>query len=884
MDAAFAQDDGGMNMDEGLGQAPEDPSETDDAPNLGGPNTGGISDKMEEDADKEKEDEQAIKDGDKPPLEDCGTMDVECWGTNQLIKFVWWFLRAPLMFLEKLITGFEGMGFALPDPSGPLTDKYDQVAEKVRPLVLVGMLLLGALMMVRPAHINSQYLLQVGLPKIGLAVLGLAFFPTLASTISEISNGLAQSFYKDADVTSMFAELLKETFIGEGIAILAVLFTPASWTVVGILALIFLLPVLLLVLAIFVITYLNALFFSLLVLVGPVALACYAVPGLQSITEAWFKGILATAILPVILSIEIMLLSWAGSNPNAMGGGSGGTAALVVAIMLLVLMFKTPGKVYHWAFGAFGGGGGGGFLAGMGLRSMINKGLQVAAGAGIGGAGAAAASGAAGASTGKVIRNAADTYSRNSSSGWGAGRLKQHANAHNSRSALKSIQDEPGAMRGIRDAGKSHVAAESRKEELQAEVLGGKLDPQEAAKQKEAIEAHQAESKQALANNLAQTDGAQQAGRSSDDYANLIDAESQAQEKGQGSQVGGLASQHATDSDVDEAAQQARDTSGSQPTQSPEDELQSYTARIDENEGSSEATAASQTQAGDEQRAQRVSSDAGAGGQSNEDSGEISDEGLKSSQQSAAADNSNSDPGSNSGRVSKGAAAAAASGAAGSKTGSGDANKVGQRHPGDSGYSPPRFTKNKLSDADKEKAKSLNKFIASNPEAKRQYDMALKDDKAQRNKQGTIHHQAMKGSISHQQAKLKAGGHQAHRNQILKGAARDLHSRYHNEVGGNHSGPPVAQSDVERLVGARFDHAYDHPDQHNQMWRSKGHESPSFSRHSSNQGSGTGSSISFAADNESSFDPSDGPNFSDRSHAPQENPSFGPYGGSEDRE
>lgn len=871
--------------------------------------------KDKEDKKNEEKESEDIKNGEKPPLKECGRVDVECWGTNQLIKFIWWAIRAPVLALEKLITGFEGMGFALPDPSGPLTDKYAQVAEKVRPLVLVGMLLLGALMMARPHDYNSQYLLQIGLPRIGIAVLGLAFFPTLASTIADISNGLAQSFYKDAEVTATFSQLLTETVIAQIITFLAVLTTPAGWTLLGIMAVILLLPILLVVLVIFVITYLNALFFSLLVLIGPVALACYAVPNLQSITETWFKGILATAILPVIFSIEIMLLSWVIANPEAVGAGKG-TAGFIVSIMLLILMFKTPGKVYHWAFGGFGGGGGGGFLAGMGMRSIINKGLQVAAGAGTGGAGAAAAgaagAGAAGAagvaggaSAGKVIRNAADTYSKNSNSGWGKGRLAQHAGAHNSRSALKSIQNEPGAMHGIKDAGKSHVAAESRKEELQAEVLGGKLDPKEAAKQKEAIDAHQAESKQTLADNLARTQGAEQGGKSSEDYANLIDAESQAQENGQGSQVAGLTSPHATDSGVDEAAQQSQDTANSQDTghsqdaQTPEDELQSYTACIDENETNSEAASGSQAQAGDEQRNQRVSSEDGTGGQSNEDSGEMSGEGLKSSQQqSENAGTLDADTGSNSGHLSKGVAAGAAAGAAAagagaasgtSTTGSAGSKSAAQKQPGDSGYSPQRFTKNKLSDADKEKAKRLNKFIASNPEAKRQYDMALKDDKAQRNKQGSIHNQAMKGSISQQQAKAKAGGHQSHRNQILNGAKEDLHSRYHDSMGGNHTGPPMSPSDVGRIVGARFDHAYDHPQQHNDMWRSQGHENPSFGPHSNDRMSGSGSDggsssgAGFEVRNDTSSYPPDSPDVEPPVPPPDGDPSFRRPGGREDR-
>ena len=316
--AALAQEEGTNNpmemTPEGVGESPE---EADEGPQMTGPDTTGqmSNPDTEDGSGDQNNDEQAKENGEAPPTEDCGMVDPGCWTNNALITFVWWIVRAPMLFIQELITGFEGMGFALPDPSGPLIEKYDQVAEKVRPVVLVGMLITGGLMLARSANYNTAYLLQSGLPRIGLAVLGLAFFPEFAKLIADISNGLATSFYEDAEVTKMFAELIEETIIAEIIAFLAVLLTPASWGILGIMALVFLGPVLVLVLLLFVITYMNGLFFSLLIMTGPIALVCYAVPGLQSVTEVWFKGILASAVLPIIFSIEIMLMSWAGGTP-----------------------------------------------------------------------------------------------------------------------------------------------------------------------------------------------------------------------------------------------------------------------------------------------------------------------------------------------------------------------------------------------------------------------------------------------------------------------------------------------------------------------------------------------------------------------------------------
>jgi hypothetical protein len=777
---ALAQEGGGDPMQmtpEGAGENPDEaPEATDDAPNLGGPNTGMTNDRMEEEADKEAEEEEAKENGEAPPTEDCGMTDITCMTNNALITFVWWIIRAPMLFIQELITGFEGMGFALPDPSGPLMEKYDQVAEKVRPMVLVGMLVTGGLMLARSANYNTAYLLQSGLPRIGLAVLGLAFFPQFAKLIADISNGLASSFYEDTEVTKMFAELLEETIIAEIAAFLAVLLTPASWGILGIMALVFLGPVLVLVLLLFVITYMNGLFFSLLIMTGPIALVCYAVPGLQSVTEVWFKGILASAVLPIIFSIEIMLMSWAGGNPEAIGP-AGGTASIVVCVLLLWVMVKTPGKVYHWAFGSMGGGGGGGFLAGMGMRSLLRKGLQVAGGAATGGAAAAAgaAAGAAGggaalgggkAGVGAVARKLGESAHGD----WGAGRLKQHKAGHDFKKTLANLQGSEGALKAIRQSGEFHLGAQNKIADLESQVLGGKMSRDEAEKQAQALLEDQAANKENLAANLAESHGGD-----SQKYKDLMVAEESSQEQGLGSQVGTMESPQAPRSAMPD------EKSSGEPAQPTEtDRLQEYTARLtsDETPGTETTTA----QLGEEGRTDRISGDASDAGAVNASAGERPQDTF--------------------GR-----------------------NAVSEV--GEPSYSPPKLSQGLMDDEEKAKAEKIHGMLASNPEAQRSYKRALADDKKMRNQQGRAHHEAMRGTKSSDAARQSVDDIQKNRDKNLKAAAQDLAKRYHNSPAkpGAGAGPPITENDMRRILRATFDYAYDEP--HNQQ----GGQAPSYGRY-----------------------------------------------------
>lgn len=759
---ALAQDyPAGDSMDmtpDGAGRAPTD--EADDDTSTPTVQDGILTPPSDEETGESEDEEPAENAGDSPPTRDCGVVDPPCWLENTLISIVWWIVRAPALILQSLVDNMAEMGFALPDPSGPLAEKYDQVARAIRPLVLVGMLLLGALMMVRSANYNTAYLLQSGLPRIGLAVLGLTFFPTVAGLMADISNGVATSFYKDAEVTRMFVELIKEAFLGAVLRMLPVLFAPPSWGPAMIIAVIFLAPVVVMVLLLFILTYLNAMFFSLLVLVGPIALACYAVPGLQPVTEAWFKGVLATAVLPIVFSIEIMLMSWAASNPESIGP-AGGSAAIIVCVLLLWMMVKTPGKVYHWAFSSFGGGSGGGFLAGMGVRSLLKTSLKMAAGVVTGGAagGAGAASaGALGAGTAKgSVKHAARNLARADhpstllTGGW-----KQHAAKQGYQRALDSLQGTPGALRAIRQSGEASLGASNRIDELSSQVLGGKLSADEVAERGKAIQEQLGENKEILASNLA---GA--GGQSPEDYKNLIEAEERSQRSGQGSQVGALEFPQAPPSAApdEDLGKYASNTANETRQPADEDALQAYTAAV--------AAPQSIPSPGDSPASSRISG------------------------QDAPADQERA-PGPLAQDPPNGARRAASA-------------------PGETGFTPRRFTQAPMSDEQKQKAQRVNDFLKTNADAGRAFARAAAEDRRMRDSQGSYHHQAMRGNLHMHQATELVQQQQARRGTNLEAAAKDIHTRFHGPGGQVVGGAPITQRDVQEILGARLDQAYDAP-------------------------------------------------------------------------
>lgn len=784
---AIAQDNPMQMTPDGAGKAPNTEKSS---PQMSGPDTTMVDPKSNKGSGEDPEGTKGS--ADEPPVEKCGMVDPGCWTNNALITFIWWIIKAPILFVQKLITGFDRIGFALPDPSGALMDKYGQVMDKVKPLVLIGMLLTGALMMIRSANHNAAHLVQSTLPKIGLAVIGLAFFPDLASLMADISNGLSESFYSDSEVTAMFGKLIKESIVDAGIGFLLVLLTPATWGLVGILALIALLPALIMILMLFIVTYLNSIFFTLLILVGPIALACYAVPGLQAVTEAWFKGVLATTVLPIIFSIEVMLLSWAGSNPRALGP-DGGTLTLVICLIMLWIMVKTPGKVYHWAFNSMGGGHGGGFLAGMGMRTLLRKGMQaatgvatagagaaVAAGAGAGAVGAGAAGSASGAG-GAGVKSVARNLAKNSHGSWGKERLKQHAAGLSFNKSLNSLNGDEGALQGIRKSGEGHLGTKNKIADLNSQVHGGEMPKEEAARQIQDLQDSQKEGNDVLANNLAA-----EYGGDPEDYQALIEAEQSSQENGQGSQVGAMESPRAPESAIPDSTEASE-----------AEQLQDYTARITDTGDNPESDTPQQ-----ESREQRISGDQGGYGTGTGDSLENDIPQQESQEQRISGDQGGYNP----------AQSGEQNGSAGQDPGQN--TQSSKPTPGEAGYSPPRHTEARMDDAQKGKAEKLGAMLGSNPDANRSYQRALQDDKKLRDQQGAIHHEAMKGNISAKDAKKAAASIQQDRENNLQAASNELGKRLHNSphAPSLSENNPVANKDVRQILGNKFDYAYDNPE------------------------------------------------------------------------
>lgn len=704
---------------------------------------------------------------DKPPTEDCGMVDFVCHGNNILITVIWYIVKIPVLLVEKMLGGIDRMGLALPSPSGALVDKYQSVSEKVRPMVLIGMLMLGVLMMVRSANYNSTYLVQTALPRIGLAVLGLAFFPQIAQMIADLSNGLSSSFYKDADVVNMLVQLIDDSIIANVTVLLATLVNPAGWTVAGIIAAIFLVPVLIMVALLFIITYLNSLFFSLLILVGPIALGCYAIPGLSAVTGAWFKGVLAAALAPVLLSIEIMLMTWAGTHTEAIGAGKFTT--IVIAVLMLWMMVKTPGKVYHWAFGSFGGGEGGSFLAGMGARSLMRMGARALVGGSTGGLGTAAASlgaaaglgGAASRGVGGAVGTkgvasvARDLSKQQFSSTGGFGGVGQAKARKDYQKILGDLQGQPGGLQAVRGSGANGLKAKSTIEEIQSQVHGGSMDPQEASRKIGAIQQDHQANKEQLANNLASGDPAKQEG-----YQRLIEAEEGFQLAGEGSKVAAMAPPSTDD------RYEAPTSDG--------DELARYTARIANEQGTvapaqanGSPTPTTDTAGGSDGGGAGLTAEGGAvPGAAQPAAANLQNEGGQTPYGTPQpVSESNAPPGTDAARSFQATQPDAA-------------QSQPQPQPGQAGYAPERFTQAAMDQPTASKADQMMGFIASDPSANSTYNAGLSEDKRLRNEQAGIHHQAMRNQIQKPDAQDQLNNLQSKRRQNLDAVSKDLRAHY----------------------------------------------------------------------------------------------------------
>ena len=102
--------------------------------------------------------------------------------------------------------------FSLPslEDRGDLLGYYKDAVGKLRPAILVGILVLGILMMVRSDNYDLAYAGFQGLPKLMGIALALAFLPQFMGELSRITTGMTEVFFPgQGDVSAAGKELFK---------------------------------------------------------------------------------------------------------------------------------------------------------------------------------------------------------------------------------------------------------------------------------------------------------------------------------------------------------------------------------------------------------------------------------------------------------------------------------------------------------------------------------------------------------------------------------------------------------------------------------------------------------------------------------------------------
>jgi hypothetical protein len=259
---------------------------------------------------------------------------------------------------ESVAEWVMGTAFTLPSMDGELLDKYDSMVDTVKPAIIVGVLLLALGMMLSPPNVTAQHAILSGLPKIALVGLALAFFPEFVGMMTDITGSLGSAFGNESEVGGALSQILNAagTF---GIAAGVFTANPGIGVVVAGLTV---LPLLVLFLIIFAVGILIDFLFAVLVMLGPICLICWPIPGLQTITVVWFRSIMACFLIPVLFSIEAAVGSWIVASPELLTNADGAAGdfqvilGTICLILLMLVMYATPKKVLDWAFGAALGG------------------------------------------------------------------------------------------------------------------------------------------------------------------------------------------------------------------------------------------------------------------------------------------------------------------------------------------------------------------------------------------------------------------------------------------------------------------------------------------------------------------------------------------------
>lgn len=249
--------------------------------------------------------------------------------------------------LDSMGEAFKTSLLSLPDleERGDLLSVYKGAVEKLRPAILVGILVLGILMMVRSDNYDLAYAGFQGLPRLMGIALALAFLPQFMWELSRITAGITAAFFPGGqDIDAAGQELFKAAIGNLAVTnfLNLILLVAAGW--VGMM--------------LFVVALLNKILYAVLFVSGAFALTASIVPSLNSLAGSWFRGVLASAAIPALWSIEMGIGTVVVTSPESIFGGmasvlgfiSESAVTSIGAIITMWVMYKTPFKCIEWAF------------------------------------------------------------------------------------------------------------------------------------------------------------------------------------------------------------------------------------------------------------------------------------------------------------------------------------------------------------------------------------------------------------------------------------------------------------------------------------------------------------------------------------------------------
>lgn len=249
--------------------------------------------------------------------------------------------------LEEMAGAFQTNVLSLPELEGrsDLLGLYTQGVEKLRPAILVGILLLGILLMVRGDNYDLAYAGFHGLPKLLGVGLAMAFLPQFMGELSRITTGLTGAFFPSGGDVDMAGAELFEASVG-------------NLAVTNFLNVILLVAAAVVGFLVIVVALLKNILYVILFIAGPFALVASLVPGLSSLAGSWFRGVMACAAIPALWSLELGIGTFVVTSPESVFGGqtdalgfiSNGAVTSLGAIITMWVMYKTPFKVIEWAF------------------------------------------------------------------------------------------------------------------------------------------------------------------------------------------------------------------------------------------------------------------------------------------------------------------------------------------------------------------------------------------------------------------------------------------------------------------------------------------------------------------------------------------------------